>query len=67
MNIVEQGELVRDDIEDMLKTMGNPENRNSEPSDMKIRRAAMDEPEGLPFSDELIEELEKEQTSKEEL
>merc|ERR1712002_1030059 len=58
LNIVEQGELVRDDIEDMLKTMGNPENRNSEPSDMKIRRAAMDEPEGLPFSDELTGEIE---------
>ena len=68
LNIVEQGELVRDDIEDMLRTMGNPEDRNSEPSNMKVQRAAMDEPEGLPFSDDLNEEIEKDhQPSKEEL
>ena len=50
--------MVRDDIEDMLKTMGNPEDRNTEPSGMKINRAAMEQPEGLELSEELTEELE---------
>ena len=60
LNIAEQGDLVRDDIEDMLKTMGNPEDRNSEPSGMKVNRAAADQPDGLGLSDELAEEFEKE-------
>ena len=49
---------MRDDIEDMLKTMGNPEDRNTEPSGMKINRATMEQPEGLELSEELTEELE---------
>ena len=49
---------MRDDIEDMLKTMGNPEDRNTEPSSMKVSRAAMEQPEGMELSEELTEELE---------
>ena len=70
MNIVEQGDLVREDIEDMLMSTGDPENRNSEPPAMRARRAAMEQPEGIALSDELKDELEiekKKQQPKQEL
>ena len=55
LKIAEQGNLVRDDIEDMLRNSENRENRNSEPAE-KNRRAAVEQTEGLTLKEERVEE-----------
>ena len=62
---------MRDEIEDMLKTMSNNDEQKSEPTEIREQKDAMEQPEGLELNEDLNEQFQgnvlNKDTSKEDL